>query len=262
MRPVPLFSLKTGITRLRTKGGASAESLYDLVNGYVDDSGSPTIRPGTVGMHHLPTTGTKGAATFNNRIVVFAHTVIETGDDRFICMVLRHPTSPTTLIRTIHYAKPFMGEMFVVAEFTDGEVYAYSMKEPDSWAASTVYLEGQVVQPTTPNGFTYMATRLGAPNPLWAPNIVRAIGDRVEPTTPNGYYYEVTDVQGANPKSGATEPTWPAADGAVVYEDASGATTTPPTYPPTEGPGYDDADRYDNPGGSRPSGPIDERGEQ
>lgn len=252
MRVVPLATLKTGITRLRDKGGAQATSLYDLVNGFVDDSGSPTIRPGTTALHHIAVPTTKGCATFKNRIVVFSHDVVDPGHDLFICMVLRHPTNSSAVIEKIHYAKPFKGEMYVVAEFDDGSTWHYSMKEPSSWEADHVYLEGAVIQPTTPNGYTYMAKRLGAPNPLWAPNVVRAVGDRVEPTVPNGYYYEVTATQGANPKSGPTEPTWVAAEGAVVYEDASGATVTPPTYPPAEGPVYDDDGRYDNPGGSRP----------
>jgi hypothetical protein len=263
MRAVPLATLKTGITRLRDKGGAQSTSLYDLVNGFVDDSGSPTIRPGTRQYHRITTSNTKGCATFNNKIVVFSHQVVDPGHDDFICMVLRHPTDPNALIEKIHYAKPFKGEMYVVAEFDDETTWHYSVKEPEAWQANHVYMEGGVVQPTVPNGYTYMATRLGPPNPLWAPNVERAVGDRVEPTEANGYYYEVTDTQGDNPKSGATEPTWIAAEGAIVYEDASGSTVTPPTYPGDGGPIYDNEDRYDNPGGSRPgSGTIDERSEQ
>lgn len=189
-----LASLKTGITRLRPKGGASPQSLYDCVNGYVDASGAPTGRPGTKRYHVIPTTGTKGCATFNNKIVVFANTVTDPDDDRFICIVLRHATDPASLIRKIHFAKPIAGALYVIAEFSDGAVFHYWIEEPDVWEADTVYMEGQLVSPTTPNGFTYMATRNGPPNPLWAAGVVREIGDRVEPTTANGYYYEVIDV--------------------------------------------------------------------
>jgi hypothetical protein len=44
MRPVPVTTLRGGINRLRTKGGARADELYDLLNGYVDQAGGISNR--------------------------------------------------------------------------------------------------------------------------------------------------------------------------------------------------------------------------
>ena len=43
--PYFLTAVKAGITRLRTKAGAARESLYDLLNGYVDASRKMKSRP-------------------------------------------------------------------------------------------------------------------------------------------------------------------------------------------------------------------------
>ena len=45
--PVTLSAVQAGITRLRTKGGASPESLYDLINGYVTAARTIAPRPGS-----------------------------------------------------------------------------------------------------------------------------------------------------------------------------------------------------------------------
>src|SRR6478736_3595901 len=70
-RAINLGSLVTGMTRLREKGSPSPEGLYDLVNGYIDKSGSPVSRSGTPLDYTLPT-GTKGGMAFEGKIHVFA----------------------------------------------------------------------------------------------------------------------------------------------------------------------------------------------
>jgi len=252
-RPVVLASLKTGITRLREKGGANPQSLYDLVNGYVDESGSPTSRPGVKAFHAIGSTGTKGMTTFKGKVIVFANTVTDPGDARFQCLVLRHPTDPAALIRTIHYSRPIAGALYVIAEFDDDAVYHYWMQEAPVWQANTIYFEGQLVQPSVGNGFAYVATRPGEPNPVWAPGVLRAVNDIVEPTVANGYKFTVQSTQGDSPSSGTTEPTWNAEDDALTYEDVSTATPSTPTYPtPVTTPLPVDPGRYSNPGGTRP----------
>ena len=52
-------ALTAGINRLRTKGGASNDGLYDLLNGYVTLAGTIVSRPGTVEDATLPA-GTVG----------------------------------------------------------------------------------------------------------------------------------------------------------------------------------------------------------
>lgn len=253
-----LSSLSTGITRLREKGGASPKSLYDLVNGFVDQSGAPVSRPGTMPKHRITTLGTKGLTTFKGKLIVFASDVIAPGSAEFRVLVLRHPTNDAATIKYIHYAKPIAGAMYVAAEFSDSEVFHYWLQEAPLWQANHLYLEGEIVQPAVPNGFTYMATRVGPPNPLWAPGVLRTVGDKVEPTTRNGYYYQVTITQGDSPASGQVEPKWIAEDGALVYEDVSGTDPPPDTFAPVPvAPVSPVAPRYSNPGGSRP--PTDGR---
>ncbi len=48
MRPYPLTVLAGGINRLRVKGGAAANMLYDLQNAYITNAGSISPRESTV----------------------------------------------------------------------------------------------------------------------------------------------------------------------------------------------------------------------
>lgn len=244
-RSVVLNTLRGGINRLRQKGGASAQVLYDLLNGYVTADNSVESRPGTETHATLPA-GTKGLMAFAGDLVVFSHTA-QTVPAGYACEIVVHPTAPSTPVLEIHFAGPFLGYPYVVVEFEDLTCWHYWLQRRDPWAATTDYMLGDVVEPSTPNGFAYRAHRLNAPEALWAADVPRALGDRVEPTTANGFVYEVTDVTGASPKSGTTEPDWPAQDGATVIEDTdltpttdpgSGSTTAPDTLP------QDVIDRY------------------
>lgn len=254
-----LNTARGGINRLRTKGGPSKEILYDLLNGYVDASGAAVSRPGTVQDYTL-TPGTKGLCSFDGALVVFSHQVTGGMPAGVTCEVLTHPTNPALALLDIHFASPFLGALYVVAEFADGSVFHYWLESANPWLASTSYLVGEAVTPTAPNGLVYRASRAGEPGPAWAPDVRRAAGDVIEPTVYNGYRYTVIDVQGANPRSGAVEPAWPAQDGATINENTEGSPVTPATggtappastvLPPSI------VDRYGNPGGSTPDGTI------
>lgn len=229
-----LTSAKAGISRLRVKGGADKETLYDLLNGYVAQDGSLVSRPGTVKDYTLPA-GTKGLCAANGRLVVFSDSP-KTVPDGVECIVLRHPTSPGLTLHEIHFAGPFLGDangasLYVVAEFNNGDVYHYWTQSSDTWAADTAYAPGDLVQPSTPNGFLYRATRVGAAYPAWTANTARTEGDKIEPTVANGYYYEATDVSTGG-ASGTVEPTWPTVEGATVREFTDGGPSGPST--PTE----------------------------
>lgn len=246
MRQVSLSTLKSGITRLRDKGGASPDALFDLLNGYVDASGAPTSRGGTRLSITLPA-GTKGLMPINGSFLVFSHVPTVIADPKYSCEVLVNPNDPDQPIKEIHFATPFLGYPYVVAEFDNGDVIHYWLQDGKPWQAGTFYHTGDIVEPTTPNGLAYRATRDGSALPSWAPNVPRAIGDTIEPTVYNDYLYTVVDVAGDNPASGAVEPTWPAADGAQVIEDTNGVggvgtPLTPP--PPTNQPGTGTVDRY------------------
>jgi hypothetical protein len=126
----------------------------------------------------------------------------------------------TDPISIIWFAQPFMGFIYVAAEFQSGTVAHYWLQSQGVWQADTVYTTGAIITPTLPNatGLAYQAVRLLPPNPTWAPEVATSEGALVEPTVPNGYYFTATNVEGTNPHTGETEPTWPAATGATVQD--------------------------------------------
>lgn len=256
MRLELLASLKTGMTRLRQKGGASATALYDLLNGWIDQSGSPQARQGTTPIHRLPPL-TKGLCFFKGKMVVFSHVPTDPGHEDFVCIVLRHPDGNETPIQRIWFSEPFVGQLYIVAEFVNGDVYHYWAIDADTWQADTFYLQGGLVQPTVPNGLTYSAARVGEPGPAWQAGVARQVGDIIEPTVYNGFYYECVATYGDSPASGATEPTWPTTTGAQVTEETSGNNVAPPVSGGVPPPGGSVPPGYENPGGSRPPGTIE-----
>jgi hypothetical protein len=168
MRAAPLTAVNAGISRLRLKGGARADSLYDFTNGYVTEDGSIAPRPGTSRKATLPST-TFGLCAFNGNIYVFSK-VVQTLSAPFVNLVVAHPTDNTQTITKVHFAQPFLGFIYAVIEWSDGNIYHYWMRSSGTWAASTVYKVGDVIEPTTPNGLAYQASRIGSANPPWTPS--------------------------------------------------------------------------------------------
>jgi len=234
MRQVPLGHLNAGINRLRVKGDASAKQLYDLLNGFITSDGSVSVREGTIRAATL-TSATVGLASMNGVFNVFG-TSLQTVPSGYKCNVLAHPLDQTQTLKTIWFAKPFMGFMYVTAEFNNGDVYDYWLQNNGSWLANHVFKNGNIVEPTTPNGYGYLAVRDTLPNPTWASESTVAVNSKVEPTVYTGFSYQATTVLGAAPHTGSTEPTWPTVEGGTVQEfgdfgvsqttAATGATTT------------------------------------
>lgn len=258
MALVTLNAIKGGINRLRVKGSPSPNNLFDALNCYIDASGAPQSRPGTVIAYTVPA-GCKGLTAANGELVTFCHEVVGPMPDGVALEVLSNPDDPTVPLFRIHYAGPFLGDstgvyLYVAAEFMDGSVYHYWLRSAGTWQPDTIYMLGDLVTPTSPNGLTYRATRLLPADPLWTPDTAVTLGDVVEPTEFNGYKYEAIDIIG-DARTGDTEPAWNTGDGAITYEDVDidgsnddgvgggGSVTTPPTSV---------TDRYNNPGGSRP----------
>lgn len=249
MRPIPLTVINGGINRLRTKGGARADTLYDLLNGFVTAAQTVKVRPGSRRLATLDS-DTHGIVAFSGSLHTFATSVVDVPDG-YTLHVLTHPDSsidPPPDIVTIHFAAPFLGFLYVVAEFDNGDTFHYWLRVDGTWTQDTIYHAGDVVIPTDPDGISFKATRNGSPLPSWAPRVPRTVGDLIEPTVYNDFYYEVVDTIGASPASGSTEPAFPTEEGALVSEDADGlqsgssATTQPPANPV----GPDIEDRYGN----------------
>lgn len=249
MRVVSLNSASAGMDRQRPKGGASPESLFDLVNAFVNDQGVPESRPGTTRQIVLPA-GTKGLCAFNGELIVFAHTAVTPPAAPFRVETIADPVVTNSPIAEIHFAAPYLGYLYVVAEFESGNTYHFWLQTVTTWAADQPVNVGDLVQPTVPGGLLFRAARLTPPNPLWAPNITRVVGEFVEPTEGGGYKFECIETAGDSPRSGETEPDWPTTDGATVTEYAdSGPAPTDGGVAPTD-PGQV------NPGGTQPVPPF------
>lgn len=248
-RTVNLTAAKGGINRLRIKGGASPDTLYDLENGYVDASGVMRSRPGVPNVVTLPA-GTKGLCAYAGKLIVFATSAktIPASTPTVECEIIVHPETPALDLHEIHFAGPILGFLYVVAEFSDGSVWHYWLERWGAWEANKHYLEGAVVEPTVANGYAYRVYRTDTPNPTWAPSTEYTLGSVVEPTEANGFKYTAIEAIGSPARSGATEPAWPETEGAIVTEEAetsASGTTVTTTNPATALP-PDVTDRYGN----------------
>lgn len=229
MRQEILTAIKGGLNRLRTKGAALNDSLYDLLNGYVTTEKTVKVRPGTRLTETLPA-GTTGLVSHDGGLHVFAETSVASIPSGYTLHILRGPD--TTTLSKIHFAEPFLGALYVAAEFSDGTIYHYWLRSADTWTQDTVYAANQLVVPVSINGFAYRATRANVANPLWAPSLDRAVNDQVEPTVANDYYFEVTQVFGTNPASGLTEPAWTnPSEGELFIENTDGGSAAVPPTP-------------------------------
>lgn len=242
----PLTVVQGGITRLRVKGAALKNSLYDLLNAFVTMQGTLQPRGGTIRNASVSRV-TKGLMSFQSSFHVFAHTptAVPAG---YICHVLVNPVDSTLAIAKIHFAAPFMGFPYVAAEFTGGSVYHYWLQTNGVWTANTVYMNGDFVSPTADNGFAFAATRLEPPHPLWSPNAATALNDIVEPTVYNGYMFKAIAVTGSAPHTGSVEPAWPNVENAHIQEFGDFGTTagTTAATTSTDTPGTTITDRYGN----------------
>lgn len=92
----------------------------------------------------------------------------------FALDILAHPSIENEPISKIWFAQPFMGFLYVVPEFANGDIFHYWLQSTGEWDNLTVYLPTSIVTPTSPNGFAYQAVRVLPANPTWSPNLVIA----------------------------------------------------------------------------------------
>jgi hypothetical protein len=219
MQPFPLTVLQGGINRLRVKGAARANMLYDLLNGYVTNAGSVSIREGTFLAETL-NANSAGLMSMDGSFNVFSTSFIDVPSG-YIDNVLYDANDPTASIVKIWFAKPFLGFPFVIAQFSNGDIVSFWLQSNGTWQPSTVYFTGSIVTPDVPNGLAYLAVRDMLPNPVWAPNTAVTLGEMVEPTEYNGFAFRaiaVSAAPGTTPFTGSTEPAWPSVAGATIQE--------------------------------------------
>lgn len=224
MRAYPLGNLRYGINRLNVKGAVNGQQLYDLVNGFITADGTIGPREGTIRKQTL-SSSTVGLSAMNGVFNVFATSLVSVPSG-YKCNVLLDPNDNTQALKKIWFAKPFMGFLYVAAEFNNGDVWHYWLQNNGSWAANTVYFTGAIVEPPTPNGFGYLAVRDTAPNSTWQANMAVTLNMLIEPTTYNGFMYKATAVAGSSPHTSNVEPSWPATENATVQEFGDFDTTS------------------------------------
>jgi len=249
MRQETLTTIKGGLNRLRTKGAALKDSLFELLNGYVTVEKTVRVRPGTI-LDETLTTGTVGLVAFGGKFHVFATSAVAGLPSNYVLHLLRAPDE-TAVVTEIHFAAPFLGILYVSAEFDDGNIFHYWLRDGITWVADSSYDANAIAEPAVDNGFVYRATRNDNANPIWTEGAPRAVNDRVEPTTANGFYFEVSQIFGPNAISGTTEPDWAdVTDGQLVNENVDGtnipAVATPPAPALDDSVPEDTKKRYEN----------------
>lgn len=248
MRPVPLMYLKDGINRLRIKGGARPSSLYELRNAYITQDGSVAPREGTIRNAALDA-NTVGLCTLHGQFNVFSN-ALQSVPAGYVCNVLVDPNDPSQMPTKIWFAKPFLGFLYVVAEFGNGDIFHYWLQSNGVWTADTVYFNGNIITPTTPTGLAYQAVRNLQAYPNWSPETTIQVNDIIEPTAYTGFVYKAIAVAGTSPHTGSTEPVWPTVENATIQEfgdfDSTQAAQTADQSQAAEPLGSNITDRYGN----------------
>lgn len=218
MRPYPLTVLAGGIDRLRVKGGAAANKLYDLQNGYITNAGSISPREGTIRTATLSSSNV-GLAAANGVFNIFSSAFSTAAlPANYVLNVLSDPNNTTASPTKIWFAKPFMGFPYVVAQFNNGDIVHYWLQNNGTWTSTTDYTSASIVLPPVANGLAYQGVRDFPVQPLWAANTVIASGSYVEPNTPTGFCYQAVAVAGSPAHTGGVEPVWPTVAGGILQE--------------------------------------------
>jgi hypothetical protein len=108
--------------------------------------------------------------------------------------ILSDPTNTSAAPVKIWFAKPVMGFPYVVAQFSDGDIWHYWLQNNGTWTSSTDYTSASIVLPQSPNGLAYQGVRDFPPQPLWTAETVITSGSYVEPNTPTGFAYQAVAV--------------------------------------------------------------------
>jgi len=218
MRASPLTVLAGGINRLRVKGGAASDQLYDLQNAWITNAGSIKPREGTIRTATLDSS-TVGLAAANGQFNIFSSSystaTLTTG---YVLNVLSNPSNTTSSPVKIWFAKPFMGFPYVVAQFSDSSIHHYWLQNNGSWTSSTDYTSASIVLPPTLNGLAYQGVRDFPPQSQWSANTNITSGSYVEPTTPTGFAYQAIATTGSPVHTGQSEPVWPTVAGGIIQE--------------------------------------------
>jgi hypothetical protein len=218
VRPFPITVLGGGINRLRVKGGAAANQLYDLQNAWITNAGAVGPREGTIRTATLDSS-TVGLAAANGQFNIFSSAFsTATLPAGYVLNVLSDPNNTSASPVKIWFAKPFMGFPYVVAQFSNGDIFHYWLQNSGVWTSGTDYTSASIVLPPVANGLAYQGVRDFPLQPLWTPETIITSGSYVEPNTSTGFTYQAIATTGTPVHTGATEPVWPTLAGGIVQE--------------------------------------------
>ncbi len=111
-----------------------------------------------------------------------------------------------------------MGFPYVVAQFSDGDIFHYWLQNNGVWTSSTDYTSASIVLPPVLNGLAYQGVRDFPSQPSWTADTIIASASYVEPNTATGFAYQAIAVAGSPAHTGAVEPVWPTTAGAIIQE--------------------------------------------
>jgi hypothetical protein len=218
VRAFPITVLSGGIDRLRVKGGASANKLYDLQNAYITNAGAVVPREGTIRAATLDSS-TVGLMSANGQFNIFSSTFSTAAlPANYVLNVLSNPVNASSSPTTIWFAKPFMGFPYVVAQFSDTTIHHYWLQNNGTWTSSTDYTSASIVLPPVLNGLAYQGVRDFPSQPLWTADSQITSGSYIEPNTPTGFTYQAIAVTGSPVHTGLVEPVWPTIAGGIIQE--------------------------------------------
>lgn len=246
-----LVNFTRGIDRSRPQSTAKQDTFWNLVNCYVTPGGTIAKRPGFKRIAQLDS-HTHGLFSNKGALHAFYSQGNPTAPSENVVKIQYHALrngSDTVTLKKVWHDFLYLGNQYVVAEMDDGHVQHFWLRAPDTWKANTMYQVNGTVQPTTPNGFYYVAAADELP-PEWKADTQYEVGDVVQPTEYNGFKYTVQSVSATPAHSSSTEPDWPASEGATIKETGGTDGSSLPAGSPEPPPVSVGDGRYDNlPGG-------------
>lgn len=126
--------------------------------------------------------GTVGLKSFNGKLNTFyGHgAAITHANPLFRANRTPHITTGAAPTK-VHFCDQYNALMYVAVEHGDGTFRHHYLDDPGAWVALTNYTAGDVVRPTTANGFRYVVTidagSAGAGEPVWPTTIGATVVD-------------------------------------------------------------------------------------
>lgn len=170
-----------GLDVRQGQGVADANKLRELTNAYVTTGKVPRKRPGTVEVATLEA-GTVGLISGGGKLNTFyGHgAAITHANPLFLANRIAHPSVTSALPSRVRAGQPFLGYLYVAAEYSNGDTYHSYLDVDTTWQAAEAVTVGTFRQPVTANGYRYECTiggTTGAFEPTWPTTVGATVAD-------------------------------------------------------------------------------------